>query len=393
MTLRASATALITFGLGIGCAAAPGGEAQSEQQRIAANSPSDVGVCYPSPPAPEVVNADVITGLLVAARPHIMECLVDPRNRGQEPETKVAIKTTVNAGKAEHAVSGQNLSPAGQQCIRGALDRFLAAVPGWAEKAGAVTAPATGEAEVHHKAGVSPTVQLGLNEASDLTGAVRLAQTGWCDCYADWKAAPPRALKATLKVIKGAAPQATFEPSADPAAQKVAACLAGKVATLQVKTESRELVVPYTFYFVHSGQVAPLPEAAPEQQFRQTEAVRGQRSAATVVALGARTAAAVAYDGLVQKYNADPAAVSVDDLKGKCAALVAADDSWIAALEKQLQSEQQTLAAVQQLKAQDPAWAKAEGAAQSAADQTRQDIDAAKKMKTSDTGACPREAK
>jgi len=53
MNLRSSAAALLTFGLGIGCAGAPGGDASSasEQQRIAANSPSDVGICYPSPPA------------------------------------------------------------------------------------------------------------------------------------------------------------------------------------------------------------------------------------------------------------------------------------------------------------------------------------------------------
>jgi hypothetical protein len=394
MNLRASAAALITFGLGIGCAAAPGGDVTSEQQRIAGNSPSDVGVCYPSPPAaPEGVNADVITGMLVAARPHIMECLVDPRNRGQEAETRVTIKTTVTAGKAEHAVSGPNLSPAGQQCIRGAIDRYLAAVPGWADKAAKVSAPATGEAQIHHKAGVSPTVQLGLNEASDVTGAVRLAQTGWCDCYAEWKAAPPRSLKATLKVVKGGAPQAIFEQSADPAAQKVSACLAGKVATLKIATESRELTVPYTFRFVHSGHAAPLPEASPEQQFQQNEALRGQRAAAAVVALGARTAAAVAYDGLVQKYNANPAAVPVEDLTSTCAALVAADDSWIAALQKQLEVDQQTLALVQQLKAQDAAWGKAEAAAQGTVDTTRQDIDAARQMKTSDTGACPREAK
>jgi hypothetical protein len=41
MNLRSSAAALLTFGLGIGCAGAPGGDASSasEQQRIAANSP------------------------------------------------------------------------------------------------------------------------------------------------------------------------------------------------------------------------------------------------------------------------------------------------------------------------------------------------------------------
>ncbi|HZX00678.1 MAG TPA: hypothetical protein VFF45_00380 [Bacilli bacterium] len=395
MNLRSSAAALLTFGLGIGCAGAPGGDASSasEQQRIAANSPSDVGICYPSPPAaPEAINADVITGLLVAARPQIMECMVDPRHRGQETETRVSIKTTVGGGKVEHAVSGQNVTPPGQECIRGALDRYLAAVPGWAAKAAAVTTPVTGEAQVAHKAGVSPSVKFGINEASDVTGAVRIAQPTWCDCYADWKAAPPRALEATIKVTQAGKPQASFKPSADPGAQKVAACLAGKVAELPLKTKSSELDVPYTFRFVHSGHAAPLPEAAPEQQFQQQEALRGQRTAAAVVALGTRTAAATAYDGLVQKYNAAPDSVKVEDLKSTCAALVTADDTYIAALEKQLEAEQQMLTVLQQLKAQDTAWATAETAAQGTVDTTRQDIASAKQMKTSDTGACPREA-
>jgi hypothetical protein len=208
-----SSAAVLLAALAAGCAAAMGGGSAAEQQQIAALSASDVGLCHPAAmPAIGGVNADELTGLLVAARPAVMECLVDPKNRGQAEETRVTLKTTAGGGKLEHAVAGQNLSPAGQQCIKGALDRHFGAVEGFAAKTAAVTPPVSAEDTVPHFAGKSPSVQLGLNEASDVTGAVRLAQSSWCDCYAEWKDAPPHPLKATLSIAQGKPPQATSSP-------------------------------------------------------------------------------------------------------------------------------------------------------------------------------------
>lgn len=390
---RISASVLLAT-LAAGCAAAMGGGSAAEQQQIAALSASDVGLCYPAPmPAIGGVNADVLTGLLVAARPAVMECLVDPKNRGQAEETRVSIKTTAGGGKLDHAVTGQNLSPAGQQCIKGALERHFGAVEGFAAKAAETNPPVSGEDSLPHFAGKSPSVQLGLNEASDVTGAVRLAQSSWCDCYAEWKDAPPHPLKATLTVAQGQPPQATFEPAKDPASQKVAACLTQKVSALQIKTSSATLTVPYTFMFIHTGQAAPLTDEPPPVQLRQLDGLQKQRAARSVIALGARTAAAMAYDALGKKYNAAPDSVPVEDLTKGCNALLAADDAWIDAMSKQLEVEQQMLALVQQLKAQDPAYDKAEAAAKGEVEATTKDIASAKQMKGGDAGACPKEAK
>ena len=393
LSLIAAVTAVAA--VAAGCAAAGGGAGTvADQQRIAALSASDVGLCYPAPiPATSGVNPEVLTGMLVAARPGVMECLVDPRSRGQAKETQVTLKTTAGGGKLEHAVTGANLSPTGEQCIRAALDKHFASADGFAAQAAAVTSPATGEAQVTHVAGVSPSVELGLNEASDVTGAIRIAQSSWCDCYAEWKSAPPHPLTATITVKQGAPPQATFEPAKDPAAQKVAACLTTKIAALPLKAQSASLTVPYSFLFIHSGQASPLTDLPPAVQLRQLDALRTQRAARAVIALGGRTSAAVAYDVLVKKFQEAPDSVPVEDLTKGCAALLAADDSWLAAMTQQLEIDQQTLTLVQQLKAQDPAYERAEAAAKAGVETTKQDIETAKQMKVSDTGACPRDAK
>ncbi|WP_197041187.1 hypothetical protein [Chondromyces apiculatus] len=392
--LRSSAAVLVATGLGLGCAAAAGGGATSEQQRIAALSASDVGLCFPSSiTPPSAVNTEVLTGLLVAVRPAVMECLVSPQSRGAAQETTVNLKTTAGGGKLQHNISGPNLTPEGAVCVKEALDRHFAAVQGFAALAAAANPPVSGEAQVTHKAGVSPTVRLGENESSDVAGAVRLAQTTWCECYEPWKAAAPHPLNATLSSQGGMALTAKFEPAADPASQKVAECLSGKISDVKFTARSSQINVPYTFMFVHSGNAAPLTDVPPEVQIRQLDGVRTQRAARAVIALGGRMAAAQAYDALGKKYNAAPDSVPVEDLTKGCAALLATDDAWLETLNQQLEIDEQTLALVQQLKAKDAEWGRAEEASKNAVDVTKQDIETAKQMKTGDAGACPRDAK
>src|SRR6185436_4204651 len=110
--------------------------------------------------------------------------------------------------------------------------------------------------EAEHVVGTHPSVVMGVNEASDVAGVVRVALSGWGGCVADWKSAPPRTLKATLKVArpkeKGeagptvAASEVKFEPNADATATTVAGCLEGKMKALQFKTPKDDsLTVPY----------------------------------------------------------------------------------------------------------------------------------------------------
>lgn len=396
----------LTFALALGlasCGPAQQEEAKdpaqakpvTEQLRITNINQSDLAVCFPKAPAvPDKITGETLTGLLVAARPQIMECLVDPKRRGPEKETRFVIKSTLGASGVEHAVSGQNLTPEGETCVKSALTRYFSTVPQLASPPAAGAAPVTAEVPVHHVAGVSPAVTLGINEGSDITGTVRLMQSTWCDCYAEWKDAPPRPLKAKIKVAKGAssAPSdVAFEPANDPAADKVAACLKDKVKGLRFKVSSDEVTIPYTFLFLHSSHDGGLPSAPSEIQFAQLDALRGQRAAAAVIAVGARSAAAGVYDGLVKQYKAKPASVSVDDLKARCADLLKADDGWTAAIEKQLEIDQQTFTLVNELASKDPGWAKAKEVAQTNVDDTKKDLELAKKTRSDDAGICPKE--
>jgi hypothetical protein len=367
----------------------------AEQLRITNINQSDLAVCFPKAPAvPDKITGETLTGLLVAARPQIMECLADPKRRGAEKETRAVIKTTYGPGGVEHAVSGQNLTPDGETCLKQTLTRYFSSVPQLASPAAAGAAPITAEVPVQHIAGVSPAVTLGLNEGSDIAGTVRLMQSTWCDCYAEWKDAPPRPLKAKIKVTKGAsvAPSdVSFEPTSDPAADKVAACLTDKVKGLRFKVSTDELTLPYTFLFLHSAHDGGLPNAPPEIQFSQLDSLRGQRAAAAVIAIGERSAAAGVYDGLVKQYKAKPASVKVEDLKARCADLLKADDGWVASIEKQIDIDQKTVALVSELAAKDQGWAKAQAAAQSNLDDTKKDLESAKKIRTDDAGICPKE--
>jgi hypothetical protein len=323
-----------------------------------------------------------------------MECLADPTRRGAEKETRVVIKSTLGAGGVESAVSGQNLTPEGEKCVKAALTRYFATVPQLATPPAAGAAPVTAEIPVQHIAGVSPAVTLGVNEGSDITGTVRLMQSTWCDCYAEWKDAPPRTLKAKIKIAKGAsaAPSdVSFEATNDPAADKVAACLKDKVKSLRFKVTPDEITLPYTFLFLHSAHDGGLPNAPPEIQFAQLDALRGQRAAAAVIAVGTRSVAAATYDDLVKKYKAKPASVQVEELKTKCADLLKADEGWVASIEKQVDIDQKTVELVTALAAKDPGWAKAQAASQSNLDATKKDLEQAKKIRTDDAGICPKE--
>jgi len=396
MTNHRKVAVLLALGLGVGCGAAstqekgPGGPV-SEQQRIINISQADLGVCFTRPRAlPDKLNGEVIIGLLVAARPVVMECLVDPRNRGAGDETSVTVKATLGGGKLTYAVTGENTTAGTETCIRGALDKFTGAIADFGAKAAAAQGNISGEAQYVHVGGAMPGVKLGVNEVSDVAGTIRLAHGSLCDCYAAWKDAEPAPLKATIKLGAKATPAVTFAASQDPKAQEVAACLTPKVAALPLKTTSTELTVPYTFYFLNSSLDAPFTQASPELSFSQLEALRGQRSADSVIAIGGRTVAAEAYNALIQQFKAKPESVTIEQLQNGCNGLLKADDGYIGALEKQLDVEQKMLSLLTDLAGKDPTWGRAKDGAQGQVDATKKDIDSAKKNKVADTDACPK---
>ncbi len=360
----------------------------------------DLSTLAPSPPAVAgSVTTEVLLGVELSARPAAMECLVDPKNRGPEKKTHVVVDATLTDAGVDHKVTGENLTPSGVACIEAALRAWTQAVPALTAKNAVAPGggPVKSHLELEHVVGSSPAVELGVNDASDVAGAIRLALPGWGDCFAEWKSAPPRALKASVKVVRAATPtvtpaEVTFEPSADPGAGNVAACLTGKIKALALKPpQSDSVALPYTFHFVHSGVTEALPDAPPEVQFIQIDLQRARRTAEASIADGERMIAASVYDDAVKRFKAKAKPeVSVAELKEKCATLLKADDRVIAAVGRLAATETAAQGFTSAQKAKDPTWADAEAkAAQSlaAAQKTAQSYRETRKV---DEGACPK---
>jgi hypothetical protein len=367
------------------------------QQQIAAVGYFDLGAAFPAPPAiPARVNKEILTGVEVAGRPLVMECLVPPTHRGADKKTKVVVDATLAAGGVEHKITGENLTPAGVACIEGALKKWTAALP--TLNAAAASGPVAAHVEYVHVVGVSPSVTLGVSAASDIAAAVRLALPGWNDCLAPWKSAAPSTLKATIKVTKPAGSptpaettpaEVTFEPGGD----AVATCLKGKLTALKLKSPADEsITIPYTFRFVHSGLGDALPALEPEVQFAQLDLVRARRAAEAAIALGDRGESAGVYDAAVKGYKARvKPEVTVKELKDKCAALLSADDRLVEAMKRQLGIETATQKLASEQKAKDASWAEAEAAATQQVVQAQKDAEAFTAQRKNDEGACPKE--
>jgi hypothetical protein len=364
----------------------------------------DVGTFFPTPPAVTGrVGNEALLGVMLSARPVVMECLVDPKNRGADKSTRVVLDSTLGDAGVDHQVSGQNLTPTGIACITAALRAFTQASPGLTSKnaasAGGGAGAVKGHLELEHVVGASPAVVLGTNDASDIAAAVRLGLSGWSDCFADWKASAPRTLKATLTANrpKVAAPTVTlsavtFDPPADPIAAKVAACLEGKIKALPVKAPSSDSVtLPYTFRFVHSGIFEPLPDAAPQLQFVEIDLQRSRRAAEAAIALGSQGQAAVVYDDAVKRFKAKAKPeVSIADLKEKCAALLAADDKLIGAADAMVATEDGAHRFTVDQKAKDPSWGEAETIAAKNLADAQKDAAKDKAVRKTDEAACPK---
>lgn len=368
-------------------------QAAPVQERLKiTNQPAfDVATCHPRQlTLPTPPNQAIIIGALVSARPQVLECLVDPKNRGPAQTTKVTVKTTVDTTGGKHVITGENLTPTGTQCVQSMVDKLA---PFTALPAGAQ--PVEAQTEFVHEVGNSPTVTYGINEGSDFSGNVRLGQATWCDCYANFGNQPPPLLTAHIKLKKGMATPAEvkFDPSGSTEGDALAACLQPKIAALPAKLSTDELTFPHRFIHFHSlagENVANLP---PELAFYQLELVRGQRAADAAFAFGVRANAAETYDAVVAKYQKTKDWKLVDELKSKCAALVKSADAWIAALEAQQAADQHTLTLVQQLKAKDEGWAQVETATQGALGKTAEDLKTAQARRQADEAACPKERK
>ncbi|CAM3789714.1 hypothetical protein G4177_11415 [Corallococcus sp. ZKHCc1 1396] len=363
---------------------------KEERLRITNQPPFDLASCFPrDQELPSPANEGVLVGALLSVRPNVLECLVDPANRGPAASTKVTVKTTVNAQGGTHAITGENLSPAGQQCIQQVLDTRVKPAPLAAD-----AKPVEATYDFDHSNANNPSVTMGINDGSDFSGTVRLAEKSWCECFNGFKASTPPVLAADIHIMKGQGNPAevVFKPSGSTEGDQLASCLQAKVAATPAKS-STELKFPYRFVFFNSQ--APVEASAslpPELRFFQLELARTQSAAASAISFGARTNAADTYDAVVQKYSKTKDYRLFDELSAKCNALVESATAWVSALKAQETVDQTTLALVQELKAKEEGWAPVETASQEALSNTQKDLSAAQQRLAADQGACPKKS-
>ncbi|MFE8600389.1 hypothetical protein [Archangium violaceum] len=362
-----------------------------ERMRITNQPPFDVAVCQPKAlTLPQPANEGVLVGALLSTRPEVMECLVDPKSRGEAENTRVVVKTTINDQGGTHAITGENLTPEGTACIQKVVDTR---VPLTALAAGAQ--PVTSESTFLHEVGGSASVKFGINPGSDFSGTVRLAEDSWCECYAPFGTKIPPQLKATVDLKKGTPTPAeiVFDAVGTPEGDQLTACLQAKMMTLPVNIEVTELKFPYRFTHFNSQASETSADMSPELRFYQLDLLRNQRAANTAMAFGTRATAAEIYEAVIAKFQKTPPKKQYDllpELTSKCNALVEASKASVDALSAQLQAEQQSLANVQELKAKDEAWGELEGKLQESVTASEQDVKSAQERLKADQGACPK---
>jgi hypothetical protein len=388
MMLRRAAVASIVLTASCAPIQKDGAAPAQETIRVANQLPFDMAVCQTLQPMqlPQPVNPDILLGAVSAARPQVMECLVPPASRGEGKSTRVVVKAQVSDQGGKYTVSGENLSAEGQACVQKAVEGRVALA---ASPKGA--APVSAEAEFTHEQGRSLAVTLGGDSGSDYSGAVRLGQPQWCDCYAGYTTQVPPTLMAHVLLAKGQATPAelTFDPVATPEGTALATCLQQKMMALPVNPPADAMRFSRRFIHFNSLATELSTDPLPEQRFLQNELVRQQREADVTLAFGARDSAFEAYDATVMKYQKSKDKKLLSELVARCNQVVEADEKWVRAAEAQLQADQQALTLVQELKAKDAAsWTPAEASAQQSVTSSQEDLTRAQKRIESDREAC-----
>lgn len=394
--MRRIAVASLLASAAVGCATSQqaqstGPTSKEERMRISNQAPFDVSVCQKQTfTLPEPSNQGGLVGGLLFVRPQVMECLVDPKTRGDADVTQIVVKTTVGDQGGSHAVSGENITPEGIACVQKTVDTLVPLTP-LPKGAKAVES----ESVFAHEKGNSASVKFGTNPGSDYSGAVRLAQPQWCDCYANYttQSAPTVIATVTLKKTATTAADITFAQAGTLEGEALAACLKGKMTALPAKVDVDELKFPYRFVHFNSRAAEAGADLQPEMRFFQLDLMRNQRSADVAIAFGFRANAAENYDAIVAQYQKSKDWKLVDELKSKCKVLGETSQAWVNAIDAQLKVDQSTLGLAQELKAKDASWADLEPKAQEVINNTQQDLSNAQARLKADQDACPKETK
>jgi hypothetical protein len=386
-------------------------------QKVGNLVPFDLASCNPRAlDLSKPINEFAVQAAFRSARPFIQECLTDAKNYDGTKPLRGKVNTAVDGAGLKVSATGEGLQPAAKACIEKAVAGQLGTVAPLPADAKPISFDGPFER------GPNTGVRMGINEASDVEGTVRLALPQWCSCFDDYKTKAPPQLSGMVtltrkdmldkpdrfKLPDGGVPKqllpvnsALAGPAEDANAAKAAACLNGKVNTLPLTSKAEQFLAPVQLLLVNSNSTEPLPaSAAAPLRFVQIDSTREQRQADAFAALGRRQKVADDYDKKVTAYQTlskstdakkrKQAAGMVNELKTGCAALVKSDDEFTAALETQAKVEQQAVELAKSLKATDASWSDAEAAANGAAADTQKQIEAAKQMRTANEKACPK---
>lgn len=407
---------------------------ETEQKQTEENVvPFDLYNCWPRKvDVPTPVNAAGLTAVWVVAQPQVGECLVDPAARGPANNTDVTVDISDTEQGPTVKVAGQNLTPAGADCIQKAV---LGA--GNIPPVAAGEKPVTAQMKISHELGKSPALQKGLNEISDLAIPVRLAAKQMCECFQPWEKEAPSSFLVNFDVKKGAAaaegaaatpatatitfapyqassatpapaaapagdaqaaaPAPAAAPALDATTQGVTACLLPKIQAIPLTSTSDEVKFQLPFHFTNTAANVALVHAPSTVRFYQLDGLRGQRGADAALAVSKRAEARNSYDKMVRDYNANKKKLkgaklqdTLKQLSDQCQKMVSTDDEWKTATEAQLDVDQRTLQLANELAASDPKWAGAVGAAQKQVAGDQEEVARITKQRASDDRICPK---
>jgi len=399
---------------GGGQAATTSTAAPAERQRVQNLVPFDVANCFPSKlDLGKTANEYTLQAAFRGARPAINECLADGKVQNASAATKGKASISMDASGTSVTVTGDGVQPSATACIEKAI---RAQLEGVSAPSGGKPLALDGPVERDP----ASMVRMGINEASDVQGSIRLGVPQWCSCFDSIKTQAPPELAGAVTLnradiiahagalkapdggqVSNRAVISALQPT-DASGAQVASCVNQKVEALPLKSTSEQLAVPAQVLLVNSGGAPTMPpNTAPPMQFAQLDAVRESRQAHAFAALARRQNVADAYDKQVQAYQAaanskdskkrKSASSMVKDLKGGCASLVKADDEYSKALEGEAAVEQQALSLAQSLKAKDASWSEAENASAAALADTNKQLDASKQLRAANEKACPKE--
>ena len=367
--------------------------------------PFDLGVCFLQPvEVATPVNEIALSGLWLAARPAVVECLRDSRNYVAGKSSAFKLTLTLSDAGFTRVVDSEGLTEAGRKCIADGVGRTSPTL----QPLAAGSKPVVYTAQVPELQ--TDQVRFGINEFSNVAGVIRLAMPSMCSCFEVYKTTPdPAPVDFRVQVTKapekfkfpdGGMPrpvEVTFTTASAPAA--MTSCAEGKLIALNYPSTSEQIVVPFRFLFLNalaqSSDVTALGDL-PSLKFAQLEAMAFQRSAATQLQQARVVAASTRYNEMVNEYkalsksNPKKASAMLKDLGSACQKLVAQDDAWIASGEAEYKLHQETLAVITAAKAKDPSWGETEVGTQKLAASSQAVVAKAKEARAADEKACPK---